>query len=85
MTYIENVFICMAPPLLIAALYMGKRQTKILSVLPCGNGSMSALRLYQYLFRCALWSGYFCRNCRDCSGSGRSNEASAAAFLSSGV
>ena len=28
MTYIENVFICMASPLLIAALCMGKRQTK---------------------------------------------------------
>lgn len=28
MTYIENIFICMASPLLIAALCMGKRQTK---------------------------------------------------------
>ena len=28
MTYIENIFICMASPLLIAALCMGQRQTK---------------------------------------------------------
>lgn len=28
MTYIENVFLCMASPLLIAALCMGKRQRK---------------------------------------------------------
>ena len=28
MTYIENVFLCMVSPLLIAALCMGKRQTR---------------------------------------------------------
>ena len=38
MTYIENVFICMAPPLLIAALYMGKRQTKFFLFCLAGMG-----------------------------------------------
>ena len=32
MTYIENVFLCMASPLLIAALCMGKRQRKFFPV-----------------------------------------------------
>ena len=38
MTYIENIFICMASPLLIAALCMGKRQTKFF--LFCLAGTM---------------------------------------------
>ena len=38
MTYIENVFICMASPLLIAALCMGKRQTKFFLFCLAGMG-----------------------------------------------
>ena len=43
MTYIENVFICMASPLLIAALCMGRRQAKLF--LFCLEG-MGPSRLY---------------------------------------
>ena len=39
MTYIENVFICMASPLLIAALCMGKRQAKVFLFCLAGMGS----------------------------------------------
>ena len=39
MTYIENVFICMASPLLIAALCMGKRQTKFFLFCLAGMGA----------------------------------------------
>ena len=49
MTYIENVFLCMASPLLIAALCMGK-----LSVLLCRDGCLSTFRIHQHLFRCTL-------------------------------
>ena len=39
MTYIENVFICMASPLLIAALCMGKQQTKFFLFCLAGMGA----------------------------------------------
>ena len=38
MTYIENVFICMASPLLIAALCMGRRQAKFFLCCLAGMG-----------------------------------------------
>ena len=38
MTYIENVFLCMASPLLIAALCMGKRQRKFFLFCFAGMG-----------------------------------------------
>ena len=40
MTYIENIFICMASPLLIAALCMGKRQTKFFLFCLAGIGAL---------------------------------------------
>ena len=55
MTYIENVFLCMASPLLIAALCMGKRQRKVLSVLLCRDGCLSTFRIHQHLFCAALY------------------------------
>ena len=39
MTYIENVLICMASPLLIAALCMGKRQTNFFLFCFAGMGA----------------------------------------------
>ena len=39
MTYIENVFICMASPLLIAALCMGRRQAKFFLCCLAGMGA----------------------------------------------
>ena len=54
MTYIENVFICMAPPLLIAALYMGKRQTKFFLFCLAGMG-VCLLSAYINTFFAALY------------------------------
>lgn len=45
MTYIENVFICMASPLLIAALCMGKRQMKFFLFYIAGMGHACFLRI----------------------------------------
>ena len=54
MTYIENVFICMASPLLIAALCMGKRQTKFFLFCLAGMGA-SLLSAYINTFFAALY------------------------------
>ncbi len=81
MTYIENVFLCMASPLLIAALCMGKAAEKILSVLLCRDGCLSTFRIHQHLFRCTLQSGHLCSYHRDCPGGGGSDETSAIALL----
>ena len=40
MTYIENIFICMVSPLLVAALCMGR----LFPVLHCRNGDILSLR-----------------------------------------
>ena len=55
MTYIENVFICMASPLLIAALCMGKRQTRVFLFCLAGMGSC-LLSAYINTFFTALYS-----------------------------
>ena len=54
MTYIENVFICMASPLLIAALCMGKRQTKFFLFCLAGMGAC-LLSAYINTFFAALY------------------------------
>ena len=54
MTYIENVFICMASPLLIAALCMGKRQTKFFLFCLVGMGAC-LLSAYINTFFAALY------------------------------
>ena len=54
MTYIENVFICMASPLLIAALCMGKRQTKFFVFCFAGMG-VCLLSAYINTFFAALY------------------------------
>ena len=83
MTYIENVFLCMASPLLIAV--YGKAAEKILSVLLCRDGCMSAFRIHQHLFRCTLQSGHLCSYHRDRPGGGGSDETSAIALLSADI
>ena len=86
MTYIENVFLCMASPLLIAALCMGKRAEKILSVLPCRNGCLSAVCLHQLPFFAALYrADYLYHYYRDRPGGGGSDETSAIALLSADI
>ena len=54
MTHIENVFICMASPLLIAALCMGKRQTKFFLFCLAGIGAC-LLSAYINTFLAALY------------------------------
>lgn len=54
MTYIENIFICMASPLLIAALCMGKRQTKFFLLCLAGMGAC-LLSAYINTFLAALY------------------------------
>ena len=83
MTYIENVFICMASPLLIAALCMGRRQAKFFLCCLAGMGGMPALRLHQYLLCRSLRSRYDYRHRRDRTCGRRSNETPAVALLSS--
>ena len=38
MTYIENIFLCMASPLLVAALCMGRRQLRLFLFCIAGMG-----------------------------------------------
>ena len=54
MTYIENIFICMASPLLIAALCMGKRHTGAFLFCFAGMG-MCLLSAYLNTFLAALY------------------------------
>ena len=55
MTYIENVFICMASPLLIAALCMGRRQAKFFLCCLAGMGAC-LLSAYINTFFAALYA-----------------------------
>ena len=54
MTYIENVFLCMVSPLLIAALCMGKRQTRFFFLCFAGMGAC-LLSAYINTFFAALY------------------------------
>ena len=54
MTYIENVFLCIASPLLIAALCMGKRQRKFFLFCFAGMGAC-LLSAYINTFFAALY------------------------------
>ena len=54
MTYMENIFICMASPLLIAALCMGKRHTGAFLFCFAGMG-MCLLSAYLNTFFAALY------------------------------
>ena len=54
MTYMENIFICMASPLLIAALCMGKRHTGAFLFCLAGMG-MCLLSAYLNTFLAALY------------------------------
>ena len=54
MTYIENVFLCMVSPLLIAALWMGKRQTRFFFFCFAGMGAC-LLSAYINTFFAALY------------------------------
>ncbi len=48
MTYIENIFLCMVSPLLVAALCMGKRHLRFFLFCIVGMGCVPAFGLHQY-------------------------------------
>ena len=85
MTYIENVFLCMASPLLIAALCMGKRQRKFFLFCFAGMGAclLSAYinTFFAALYRADTFTSYY----RDRPGGGGSDETSAIALLSADI
>ena len=81
MTYIENVFICMASPLLIAALCMGTRQRKIFLSCIAGMG-VCLLSAYINTLLAALYGAdTFAATVDDRPGGRGDHEASAAALL----
>ena len=84
MTYIENIFLCMVSPLLVAALCMGRRQLRFFLFCIAGMG-VCLLGLYQHLPRGGVSGGCPCRHGGDRAGGGGNDEAAAAGVLSSGV
>ena len=85
MTYMENIFICMASPLLIAALCMGKRHTGAFLFCLAGMG-MCLLSAYLNTFLAALYGAdAFAATVEIAPGGGGGDEAAAAALLSSGI
>lgn len=85
MTYIENVFLCIASPLLIAALCMGKRQRKFFLFCFAGMGACLLSAYINTFFCCTLQSGHLCSYHRDRPGGGGSDETSAIALLSADI
>ena len=81
MTYIENVFLCMASPLLIAALCMGKRQRKFFLFCLAGMGACLLSAYINTFFFRTLQSGHLYHYYRDRPGGGGSDEISAIALL----
>ena len=82
MTYIENVFLCMASPLLIAALCMGKRQRKFFLFCLAGMGAC-LLSAYINTFFAALYRADTLQLQTRCGGG--SDETSAIALLSADI
>ena len=82
MTYIENIFLCMVSPLLVAALCMGRRQLRFFLFCIAGMG-VCLLSAYINTFLAAVCQGG--RHGGDCAGGGGNDEAAAAGVLSSGV
>jgi len=76
MTYIENIFLCMVSPLLVAALCMGRRQLRFFLFCMAGMG-VCLLSAYINTFLAAV--------CQADAGGGGNDEAAAAGVLSSGV
>ena len=85
MTYIENIFICMASPLLVAALCMGRRQLALLPAMHRRYGGMPALGLYKHVSRGGVPGGRACRHGGNRAGGGGDYEAAAAGVLSARI
>lgn len=74
MTYIENIFVCVAAPLVITALCMGKKYLSFFVFMLEGM-DVSAFGVCEYL--CSGFVSNDCFSChgRNCTGGGRSDEA----------
>lgn len=85
MTYIENVFACVAAPLLVAALCMGKKYLRFFLFAFAGMGTC-LLSAYVNTFFAALYgASAFHATAEIAPGGGRGHEAPAAALLSPGI
>lgn len=81
MTYIENIFVCVAAPLVITALCMGKI-SKLLCVYVGRNGCVPAFGVCEYLCSGFVSNKRLSCHGRNCTGGGRSDEAAAFDVLS---
>ena len=59
MTYIENIFLCMASPLLVAALCMGRRQLRLFLLSIAGMGVCPVSYTHLFLLYNCLHVGYW--------------------------
>ena len=84
MTYIENIFLCMVSPLLVAALCMGRRQLRFFLFCMAGMG-VCLLSAYINTFLAAVCQADALPPRGDRAGGGGNDEAAAAGVLSSGI
>ena len=85
MTYIENIFLCMVSPLLVAALCMGRRQLRFFLFCIAGMG-VCLLSAYINTFLAAVCQAdALAATAGDRAGGGGTDEAAAAGVLSAGV
>ena len=84
MTYIENIFLCMVSPLLVAALCMGRRQLRFFLFCIAGMG-VCLLSAYINTFLAAVCQADALADGGDRTGGGGNDEAAAAGVLSAGV
>lgn len=85
MTYIENIFLCMVSPLLVAALCMGRRQLRFFLFCIAGMG-VCLLSAYINTFFAAVYQADApCCHGGDCAGGGGNHEAAAAGILPAGI
>ena len=68
MTYIENVFVCIAAPLLIAMLCIDSRYRAAFGFCFGGNVCVPAFGIFEYFFRTLLWGGLDECDDADCAG-----------------
>lgn len=78
MTYIENIFVCVAAPLVITALCMGKKYLSFFVFMLEGMG----VCLLEYLCSGFVPNDRLSCHGRNCTGGGRSDEAVAFDVLS---
>ena len=85
MTYIENIFVCVAAPLLVAAFCMGRKYLRFFLFAFAGMGAC-LISAYVNTFFAALYGATaFHATAEIAPGGGGSRQAPAPALLSSGI